>query len=66
MTSGNDVFGGRVLKPEFQAAYDQFMRDFGDVGCSCHINPPCSCCIDEGNPNNLLENDDAFEVEPAD
>lgn len=65
MTSGNDVFGGRVLKPEYQAVYDQFMRDFGDFGCSCHVNPPCNCCIHEGNPNNFLENNDAFEVEPA-
>ena len=31
--------------------YDSKDRDYGDVqdrGCSCHINPPCSYCVDGG------------------
>ena len=42
------------LTPE-QKAYDRFVdplcayhTDF-PAGCSCHINPPCSFCVDSSN-----------------
>ena len=36
---------------------------YGDRNCcSCHMHPPCSWCIHPGNPINLEENEDAWEI----
>lgn len=51
----------RILKPEFQAMFDEWDEEFDGGNCSCHINPPCSSCTHEGNPANLEEVDDAWE-----
>ena len=48
----------RVLKPEYQELADAFDNS---QSCSCHISPPCGKCVDAGNPDNLAENDDAWE-----
>lgn len=34
------------------------------TGCSCHINPPCSYCTHEGNPDNLENIEEAWEEVP--
>lgn len=54
---------GDVLKPEYEDMYDEFIDIYGweEGNCSCHINPPCSSCIHEGNINNLYECDEAWE-----
>ena len=38
---------------EMVVAAGEFLREFSDYGCSCHINPPCSHCVHPGNPINL-------------
>ena len=38
---------------EMVVAAGEFLREFRDSGCSCHINPPCSHCMHPGNPINL-------------
>jgi len=51
---------GYELKRQYREMYLLWMSAYNGGNCSCHINPPCSCCTDEGNPNNLMENDDAW------
>jgi len=46
------------LKPEYQELADNFNSD---ECCSCHISPPCGYCTDPGNPDNLAEDEDAWE-----
>lgn len=55
----------KQLKPEYQELADEFDLEYRDRDCSCHISPPCSRCIHEGNPLNLAEDDDAWEQPPA-
>ena len=49
------------LKKEYQEKRDEFEEMLDTRGCSCHINPPCAMCVHEGNPANLIENEDAWE-----
>lgn len=51
----------KKLNPEFQEMLDEFNSMYSDSGCSCHINPPCSHCVHEGNPLNLEETPEAWE-----
>ncbi|MCK5615963.1 hypothetical protein KAR91_79610 [Candidatus Pacearchaeota archaeon] len=51
----------KVLKPEYQVLADEYADTYG---CSCHINPPCSYCTHEGNPDNLENIDEAWEEVP--
>jgi len=51
----------RMLKPEYRDVYNDFLSDYVDRGCSCHQNPPCSYCTHEGNPDNLTEDDGAWQ-----
>ena len=50
----------KELMPWAQELAHQFRRDFGNRGCTCFINPPCSHCTHEGNPLNLEYTDDAW------
>jgi len=52
---------GMALKPEYQELFSQWDEKYQGGNCSCHINPPCGCCTDEGNPANLEEDDEAWE-----
>lgn len=48
------VAEGKVARHDEQAAarYDaQFSGPRGDDCCSCHINPPCSFCVDQPDPD---------------
>lgn len=38
-----------------------FQSLYGEIDCSCHINPPCNSCLHPGNPKNLEENPDVWE-----
>ena len=49
------------LKKEFEKDKEAFEDMLENYGCSCHINPPCALCVHEGNPNNLIENPDAWD-----
>lgn len=49
----------RKLKPEYQELANEF--EGRDDCCSCHINPPCDHCTHPGNPDNLAENEGAWE-----
>lgn len=49
---------GFRLKPEYEDLYASF-----DGDCSCHISPPCGSCLDPGNPLQLENNDDAWELD---
>jgi len=51
-----------VLKEAYQDLADDFYSNYEVEDCSCHINPPCSCCTHEGHPSNLEETDDAWEL----
>lgn len=35
-----------------QSAFLDANVDYENRGCSCHINPPCSFCVDGGHKNN--------------
>lgn len=49
---------GKRLKPEYEELY----LDWMDLsGCRCHILPPCSYCMHEGNPLALEETPEAWE-----
>lgn len=49
------------LKPEYYEIYVDFINEYSDYGCTCHMgHPPCSYCTHEGNPRNLVETDDAW------
>jgi hypothetical protein len=47
------------LKPEYQELADEFAAE--DGCCSCHIAPPCGYCTHPGNPDNLAEDEEAWE-----
>jgi hypothetical protein len=49
----------RKLKPEYRKLADEFEAEDGI--CSCHVCSPCDFCTHPGNPDNLAENDDAWE-----
>ena len=39
----------RHFAPKQSQALDDAMDDYElDAGCSCHINPPCSYCVNKG------------------
>ena len=40
------------LTEEAQQDRDAFEDSYSDLGCSCHLNSPCSWCIHPGNPLN--------------
>lgn len=44
----------------------EFISEYRDKGCSCHIDPPCYTCTHPGNPNNLAEDDSLWEDQPDD
>lgn len=48
------------LKPAYVELQEEFEAEFANHSCSCHISAPCSLCIHEGNPTNLIENEDAW------
>ena len=52
---------GMKLKSTYWGVADEFLEMDGD--CSCHINAPCYICTHEGNPQNLNEDDDAWEID---
>lgn len=39
----------------------EWYSEFRGGNCSCHLSPPCNCCIHPGNPLNLNEDDEAWE-----
>lgn len=51
----------RQLKEWAKEAQAEFHHRYRDGGCSCHLNFPCGYCTDPGNPENLAEDDDAWE-----
>lgn len=51
----------KVLNALGEELERQFMREFGDRGCTCFIRPPCGYCVHEGNPANLEYQDDVWE-----
>ncbi|WP_067097860.1 hypothetical protein [Marinomonas atlantica] len=53
---------GRQLKPDWQDEADDFDITFRDQGCTCFLAPPCSYCLHPGNPLNLEETEEAWEV----
>ena len=54
----------RVLKEEYQELEDEFNTYADTYGCACHLNPPCSYCTHEGNPDNLENTPEAWEEVP--
>ncbi len=50
----------KVLKPEYEDLKYLWLSDYDD--CSCHFSPPCGSCVHEGNPANLEENPEAWEL----
>lgn len=54
----------RMLKLAYQVDYDHFLGYYEAESCSCHINPPCGRCEHPGNPDNLKETEDAWELVP--
>jgi hypothetical protein len=51
----------KVLTPEAEAERAYFEREYGrDGNCSCHISPPCDCCIHPGNPLNQAEDENCW------
>ena len=48
-----------ILKPEYKDLAYLWSRFYDN--CSCHISPPCSSCVHEGNPANLEETPEAWE-----
>lgn len=49
------------LNVEQREAYDDFIDNYADLGCRCHLCPPCSYCTHQGHPEPLrieLECDD--------
>lgn len=61
LAAGQEPAKSRTLKPEYQDVADDFELHYADRCCTCHMNAPCSWCTHEGNPHNLMENDDAWE-----
>ena len=56
----------RVLTDEAQADHDRFVAKYGyDGNCSCHISPPCNCCLHPGNPRNQEEDDACWVYPPS-
>lgn len=50
---------GFRLTKEAEDAREEFIHY--DMGCSCHISPPCSGCTHPGNPANQDEDDSCWE-----
>jgi hypothetical protein len=59
--SDNYTREGFRLTPIADADAAEYMANF--EGCSCHISAPCSSCVHPGNPNNLAEDDTAWEID---
>ena len=51
---------GFRLLPWAEEAYADW-----DGDCSCHLSPPCNSCLHEGNPEQLENNDDAWEKDDS-
>lgn len=52
----------KKLTKEASEARLKFIEYYGKEGnCSCHLNPPCSSCIHEGNPLNQEEDETCWE-----
>lgn len=51
-----------VLTVEAEENHAEFMASYDRAGCSCHSSPPCLHCTHPGNPDNLAEDDDAWEL----
>lgn len=51
----------KVLKPEYRDIVEDFEVNYDS--CTCHICPPCNHCTHEGNPLNLEETPDAWNIE---
>lgn len=61
--SNNDPTGfrpGYDLTDDAWGEHTSFMQDYEDRGCTCFSAPPCSFCTHPGNPQNLLEDDEAW------
>jgi cobaltochelatase CobS len=56
----------KTLKPEYLELKEEFESRYGDSGCTCFQNAPCSYCTHPGNPLNLEEDEDAWEEERLD
>jgi len=54
-----------VLKEKYQELSDEFESHYEDMGCSCHINPPCGYCTHPGNPICLESEGDVWERVPV-
>lgn len=39
----------RYIDPQQSAEMDRISAEEYDTGCSCHINPPCSYCMNKGD-----------------
>lgn len=52
---------GMHLTQEAEADRLDFVRDYSDGNCSCHISPPCGSCTHPGNPRNQDEDDNCWE-----
>lgn len=50
----------RRLTKEGQELTREFAKHYGKEGCSCY--PPCLGCLHPGNPLNLAESEDLWEV----
>lgn len=51
----------RRLTAEAEERIHAFERRSWNVGCACHLSPPCAHCTDPDNPANVMEEDDAWE-----
>lgn len=56
------MWQSRELKPEYADMLSEFKSLFSDSGCTCFMSPPCGCCTHEGNPDNLDETPEAWQV----
>jgi len=54
----------RRLTAAGEAAKSEWDRYYASSGCSCHISPPCSSCTHPGNPDNIEEIAEYWEIEP--
>ena len=54
----------KYLKPECEEQFNEWLSKYQfESGCTCFKSAPCSYCTHPGNPNNLAEDDDAWEIE---
>lgn len=54
----------RQLTEEADSERANFIVNYGDGCCSCHISPPCGSCTHPGNPSNQ-EDDSCWEYVDA-